>query len=133
TFTFLAGDFSGEPDRFGNSHRIVPEDAIDPREFGDEALQDVFFDEDNLWLRYRYEGDVFLVSHAPGFWEDAPELTMEITVAMGGKYEVIFNFLDSNDAPDTGPIQAALGDGDLVLYSHSNSNRATGGTTPGYP
>ncbi len=133
TFYFPAGDFSGEPDRFGNTHRIIPMEAIDPRPFGNEALQDVYFDEDNLWLIYRVEGNVLLVSHAPGFGEDAPELTMEITVAMGGKYEVILRFLDSNDAPDTGPIQAALGDAPLALYSASNSIRATGGTVPGYP
>lgn len=133
TFYFSAGDFSGEPDRFGNTHRVVPEDAIDPRLFGNEDLADVFFDDDDKWLKYQEAGNVLLVSHAPGFGEDAPELTMEITVALGGKYEVILRFLDSNDAPDTGPIQAALGDEELKLYSASNSIRATGGTTPGYP
>jgi len=133
TFYFSAGDFSGEPDRFGNTHKITPEDAIDPRLFGNEELQDVYFDEDNKWLKYQEAGNVLLVSHAPGFNEDAPELTMEITVAMAGKYEVIFKFLDSNEVADTGPIQAALGDAPLVLYSASNSTRATGGTAPGYP
>jgi hypothetical protein len=132
-FYFSAGDFSGEPDNFNNTHKVTPDDAIDPRLFGNEELLDVFFDEDNLWLKYQEAGNVLLVSHGPGFWEDAPELTMEITVAMAGKYEVIFNFLDSRDAPDTGPIQAALGGEDLVLYSHSNSIEATGGTAPGYP
>ena len=44
TFYFSAGDFSGEPDRFGNTHKVVPEDAIDPRLFGNEELLDVFFD-----------------------------------------------------------------------------------------
>ncbi len=133
TFYFSAGDFSGEPDRFGNTHKVVPEDAIDPRLFGNEELLDVYFDEDNLWLKYQEAGNVLLVSHGPGFWEDAPELTMEITLALAGKYEVIFNFLDSDEFPDTGPIQAALEDEELVLYSHSNSIEATGGTRPGYP
>lgn len=135
TFFFSAGDLSGEPDRFGNTHTVGPEDAIDPRPFGNEALADVFFDEDNLWLIYQVEGNVFLVSHAPGFFEDSPELTMEITPALPGRYEVILNFLDSNAAPGTGPIQAALGDDDLQLYFEGDgtSVRATGGTTPGYP
>jgi hypothetical protein len=97
TFYFSAGDFSGKPDRFGNTHKITPESAIDPRMFGNEELLDVFFDEDNKWLKYQEAGNVLLVSHGPGFGEDAPELTMEITVAMGGKYEVILKFLDSND------------------------------------
>ncbi len=133
TFYFSAGDFSGEPDRFGNTFKVVPEDAIDPREYGNEELLDVYFDEDNLWLKYREAGNVLLVSHGPGYWEDAPELTMEITAAMAGKYEVILNFLDANGAPDTGPIQAALGDEALVLYSDANAIGATGGTSPGYP
>lgn len=135
TFFFSAGDLSGEPDRFGNTHTITPEDAIDPRPFGNEALNDVFFDEDNLWLIYQVDGNIFLVSHAPGFYEDSPEITMEITPALPGKYEVILNFLDSNDSPGTGPIQAALGDDELKLYYQDDgvSVRATGGTTPGYP
>jgi hypothetical protein len=81
------------------------------------------------------DGNIFLVSHAPGFFEDSPELTMEITPALPGKYEVILNFLDSNDAPGTGPILAALEDEELKMYFQDDgvSVRATGGTTPGYP
>lgn len=135
SFFFSAGDFSGEPDRFGNTHTVGPASAIDPRPFGNEALADVFFDEDGLWLIYQVEGNIFLVSHAPGFFEDAPELTMEITPALPGRYEVILHFLDANADPGTGPIQAALNDGDLQLYFEGDgiSVRATGGTTPGYP
>lgn len=132
-FFFAAGDLSGEPDRFGNTHTISPMDAIDPRPFGNEELEDVFFDEDGLWLIYTVDGNTFLASHGPGFFEDAPELTMDITVALEGRYEVIFQFMDSNDDPDTGPIQAALGDNELVQYSDMNAERASGGTTPGYP
>lgn len=117
SFFFAAGDISGEPDRFGNTHTIEPTDAYDPRPFGNEALADVFFDDDNLWLIYQVDGNVMLVSHGPGFFEDAPEISMVITPALSGRYEVIFNFLDNNNAPDTGPIQAALGDGELTLYS----------------
>ncbi len=133
TYFFKAGDMSGEPDRFGNVYTVGPSDAILETPIGDPELEGVFFEEDNLWAIYPYIGDIFLISHAPGFWEDAPELTSEITVAMGGKYEVIFNFIDSNSEPGTGPIQAALGDEDLVVYSADNSVRRSGGTSPAYP
>ena len=133
TFFFSAGDFSGEPDRFGNTHTVGPADAIDPRPFGNEDLLDIFFDEDDKWLIYVHEGNTFLASHAPGGFEDSPEIFMEITVAIGGKYEVILNYLDSRDNPGDGPIKAALGDNPLVEYSELNSIPATGGTSPGYP
>lgn len=133
SFFFSAGDLSGEPDRFGNTFVIEPMDAIDPRPFGNEALADVFFDDDNLWLIYQVDGNTMLVSHGPGFFEDAPEISMIITPALSGKYEVILNFLDNNNAPDTGPLMAALGDSELVQYSAMNSERASGGTSPGYP
>ncbi|RJP22601.1 MAG: hypothetical protein C4527_21520 [Candidatus Omnitrophota bacterium] len=133
TYFFKAGDMSGAPDRFGNTYKVGPASAILHIPIGDPALEGVYFEEDDLWSIYPYIGDIFLISHAPGFFEDAPELTAEITVAMGGKYEVILNFLDSNSAADTGPIQAALGDEDLVLYSASNTNRRSGGTAPPYP
>ncbi len=133
TFFFSAGDFSGEPDRFGNTHAIGPEEAIEPRPFGNEELAETFFDEDNLWLIYVHEGNTFLVSHAPGDFEDSPEIYMDISVAIGGKYEVILNFLDQRNNPGTGPIQAALGDAPLVEYSELNAIPATGGTSPGYP
>jgi hypothetical protein len=42
TFFFSAGDLGGEADRFGNTYTVGPEDAIDPRPFGNEDLQDVF-------------------------------------------------------------------------------------------
>ncbi len=141
SFFFSAGEW-GEPDRFGNTHEVFPsdsslslDDAIDPRPFGNEDLADVFFDEDGKWLIYQVEGNVFLVSHAPGFFEDSPELTMEITPALPGRYEVILNFLDSNQNPGTGPIQAALGDGELDMFFDGDgmSVRASGGTSPGYP
>ena len=35
-------------------------------------------------------------------FEDAPELTMDIAVAIGGTYEVILNFLDSRENPGDG-------------------------------
>ena len=135
TFFFAAGDFSGEPDRFGNTHTVGPADAIEARPFGDEELleEDTYFDEDNKWLIYVVGGNTLLVSHAPGELEDSPELFMDITVAMGGKYEVILNFLDNNSDPGSGPIQAALGDGELMEYSELNAIRATGGVSPGYP
>lgn len=133
TFFFSAGDFSGEPDRFGNTHVVGPEDAIDPRPFGNEELQEIFFDEDNKWLIYELAGNTMLVSHAPSGFEDSPELFMDINVAIGGKYEVILNFLDSRENPGDGTIQAAIGDGDLVEYSELNATPATGGTSPGYP
>ena len=133
TYTFLAGDLSGKPDRFGNVYTIGPSDAIFDIPIGDPALGDVLFEEDGLWTIWPDYGSIFLISHAPGFFEDAPELTAEITVALGGKYEVIFEFLDSDVDPDTGPIFAALGDDELVMYSDANSTRATGGTGHDYP
>ena len=133
TFFFVAGDFSGEPDRFGNTHQVGPADAIESRLFGDPELEDVFVDEDNLWLTYVHEGNTFLVSHAPADFEDSPEIYMDITVAIGGKYEVILNYLDNRNDPGGAPIMAAIGDGDLMEYSELNSTPATGGTAPGYP
>ncbi|MDG1891725.1 MAG: hypothetical protein P8L18_10475 [Verrucomicrobiota bacterium] len=133
TFFFSAGDFSEEPDRFGNTHIVGPADAIDPRPFGNEALQDIFFDEDNKWLIYQEAGNRLLVSHAPSGFEDSPKLFMDIHVAIGGKYEVILDFLDSRQNPGDGTIQAAIGDQALVEYSELNATPATGGTSPGYP
>ncbi len=133
TFFFSAGDLDGEPDRFGNVHTVTPMDAIDPRPFGNEDIADVFFDEDNLWLIYQVEANRFLVSHGPGFFEDAPEITMNITPAFGGRYEVILNFLDSEEVPGSGQIQAATGENDFLTFDANNSIRATGGTMPGYP
>ncbi|MBT5062748.1 MAG: hypothetical protein HOM65_09970, partial [Verrucomicrobia bacterium] len=66
TFFFSAGDLGGEADRFGNTYTVGPQDAIDPRPFGNEDLQDVFFDEDDKWLIYKVEGNTMLVSHSPG-------------------------------------------------------------------
>ena len=43
TFFFSAGELGGEPDRFGNTFVVGPEDAIDPRPFGNEDLVDIFF------------------------------------------------------------------------------------------
>lgn len=133
TFFFSAGDFSQEPDRFDNTHVVGPDSAIDPRPFGNEELAEVFFDEDDKWLIYVHEGNTFLVSHAPADFEDSPELFMDITVALGGKYEVILNFLDNRNDPGGAPIQAALGDAPLVEYTELNATPATGGTAPGYP
>jgi len=133
SFFFSAGDFSGEPDRFGNTHTVGPQDAIDPRPFGNEELLDIFFDEDNKWLIYQEGGNTLLVSHAPSGYEDSPELFMDINVAIGGKYDVILHFLDSRENPGDGTILAALGDGDLVEYSELNATPKTGGTSPGYP
>jgi len=133
TFFFSAGDLGGEADRFGNTYTVGPQDAIDPRPFGNEDLQDVFFDEDDKWLIYKVEGNTMLVSHSPGGFENSPELFMDITAAIGGKYEVILNFLDSRATPGNAPIKAALGDGELVEYSELNAIPATGGTSPGYP
>ena len=133
TFFFSAGDLSENPDRFGNTHSVGPAEAIDPRPFGNEALLDVFFDEDDKWLLYQVAGNTMLVSHSPSGFEDAPELTMDIAVAIGGTYEVILNFLDSRENPGDGTLQAALGENDLVEYSELNATPATGGTSPGYP
>ncbi|MDA7524224.1 hypothetical protein N8667_01435 [Verrucomicrobia bacterium] len=133
TFFFSAGDLGGEADRFGNTYTVGPQDAIDPRPFGNEDLQDVFFDEDDKWLIYKVEGNTMLVSHSPGGFEDSPELFMDITTAIGGKYEVILNFLDSRNTTGAAPIKAALGGGELVEYSELNATPATGGTSPGYP
>jgi hypothetical protein len=133
TFFFAAGDFSGKPDRFGNTYSVGPASAIDPRPFGNEALADVFFDEDDKWLIYEVAGNKMLVSHAPGGLEDAPEIAMDIKMAIGGKFEVILNFLDSSSVPGDAPIKAALGDGPFTEYSELNAIRATGGTSPGYP
>ena len=133
TFFFSAGELGGEADRFGNTYVVGPEDAIDPRPFGNEDLQDIFFDEDDLWLIYKVEGNTMLVSHSPGGFENSPELFMDITAAIGGKYEVILNFLDSRATPGDAPIKAALGDNELMEYSELNSTPATGGTSPGYP
>ena len=49
-----------------------------------------------------------LVSHAPSGFEDAPEPTMDIEVAICGTYEVILNFLDFSENPGNGTMQAAL-------------------------
>jgi hypothetical protein len=133
TFFFSAGELGGEPDRFGNTFVVGPEDAIDPRPFGNEDLVDIFFDEDDKWLIYEVGGNSMLVSHSPGGFEDSPELFMDITAAIGGKYEVILNFLDSRATPGTAPIKAALGDSELVEYTELNATPATGGTQPGYP
>ncbi len=133
TYFFKAGDMSGEPDRFGNTYTVGPDDAILDIPLDSPDIEGILFEEDDLWAIYPYIGDIFLISHAPGFWEDAPEIVSEITVAMGGKYEVILNFIDSNSEPGTGPIQAALGDEDLVMYSADNTNRRSGGTAPPYP
>ena len=133
TFFFSAGDLSENPDRFGNTHSVDPAKAIDQRPFGNEALLDIFFDEDDKWLLYQVAGNTMLVSHAPSGFEDAPELTMDIEVAIGGTYEVILNFLDSRENPGYGTLQAALGENDLVEYSELNATPATGGTSPGYP
>ena len=133
TFFFSAGDLEGEADRFGNTYTVGPLDAIDPRPFGNDDLVDIFFDEDDKWLIYEVGGNTMLVSHSPGGFEDSPELFMDITAAIGGKYEVILNFLDSRATPGAAPIKAALGDSELVEYSELNSTPATGGTQPGYP
>ena len=103
-------------------------EAIDQ---GNEALLDVFFDEDDKWLLYQVAGNTMLVSHAPSGFEDAPELTMDIEVAIGGTYEVILNFLDSRENPGDGTLQAALGENELVEYSELNATPAR--TSPGYP
>ncbi len=133
TFFFSAGDFSEEPDRFGNTHTIGPEDAILELPFGHEDLLPDFIELDNKWLIYDVPGNTLLVSNNPAGSEDSPEIFMDITVAIGGTYEVILNFLDNNDFPGEGPILAALGDGALIDYSELNSIRATGGTSPAYP
>ena len=78
TFFFSAGDLSGNPDRFGNTHSVGPAEAIDPRPFGNEALLDLFFDEDDKWLLYQVAGNTMLVSHAPSGFEDPPSQTMDL-------------------------------------------------------
>ncbi|MCB1098622.1 MAG: hypothetical protein KDN22_23825 [Verrucomicrobiae bacterium] len=144
SFFFPAGQLSGE-DRFGNSHTVTPsdpgtpeepitlDDVIEPLPFGDDDLFGVAIEEDNKWLIYEVFGDAMLVSNGPGGLEDSPELTMNITVKIGGKYEVVLNFLDERDNPGAGPIMAALGDDELKLYSEENATPKTGGTSPGYP
>lgn len=133
TIFFPAGTVEKATDRFGNTFVVGPASAIESRPLDTLVNEGVIFEEDKKWLVHRVEGNLFLVSHAPGLWEDAPEVKMEITVGSGGKYQVTLNFLDSNTALGTGPIQAALGSGDLVIYSADNSVRASGGTTPAYP
>jgi hypothetical protein len=133
TFFFSAGDFSGEPDRFGNTHLVGPADAIESIPFGDDHWLENFFDLDDKWLVYEVGGNKLLVSHAPARFENSPELSMNITMALGGKFEVILNFLDSNDFPGDGPLKAAIGDAELIEYTELNSIRATGGVAPGYP
>jgi hypothetical protein len=146
SFFFAAGDLSGDPDRFGNRHSIAPtdpgddpeepitlDDVIEPLPFGDDDLFDVVVEEDNKWLIYPVFGNLMLVSNGPAGLEDSPELTMDITVAVGGKFEVILNFLDERNNPGAGPILAAVGDGELKGFSEENSEPATGGTSPGYP
>ena len=140
TMFFPAGEIEDYEDKYGNLYSLGPKNAIEPTPIGSEATgwEDVFFEEDNLWSVCAYIGVDFLVSNAPGWGEDAPELTVEITMAHAGKYEVILHFLESSSARGAsdlgdGPIQAALGDGDLVLYSAHNSVEASGGTGPSYP
>ena len=88
TFFFAAGDFSGKPDRFGNTYSVGPASAIDPRPFGNEELLDVFFDEDNKWLIYEVAGNKMLVSHAPGGLEDGHELIAgRVVVAQEMQFE----------------------------------------------
>jgi hypothetical protein len=130
---FAAGDLSGEPDRFGNTHTVGPAEAIEPLSFGAVDLLGVAINEDNKWLLYPIDGNVMLASHAPPGLEDSPELTMEIQVTFGGEYEVILHFLDELNNPGSAPIQAALGDGEMMEYSEANATPATGGTSPGFP
>lgn len=133
TFFFRAGDLSGEADRFGNTHTVGPATAIEEHPFGSAELAGVDFAEDNKWLIYPLEGNLFLVSHAPAGLEDSPELAMEITLAVGGRFEVVLNFLDVRDTPGDGPIQAAIGDAAMETYTELNATPATGGTSPGFP
>ncbi len=130
---FPAGTVEETTDRFGNVYSVGPADAIESRPMETLLGEWVYFEEDGKWLVYPVEGDMLLLSHAPGFWEDAPEVTMEMTLAYGGKYQVTFNYLESNSTPLTGPIFAALGDGDMELYNADNTERRSGGTDPPVP
>jgi len=130
---FPAGTPEETTDRFGNTYKVGPADAIESEDLDTLVNEGVFFEEDGKWLVYPYEGDLLLLSHGPGMWEDAPEVTMEITLSHAGTYRVTFNFLESNSAPGTGPIFAALGDADLELYNVDNSERRSGGTSPAVP
>lgn len=132
TVFYPAALFSDEPDRYGNVYSIGPMNAIQETDIAELPL-DYFYEDDNLWNVWNYLGIRMLISHAPSFGEDAPELTATITSAFPARYEVILNFLENNTEPGTGPILAALGDDELQLYDDSNSVRATGGTTPQYP
>ena len=124
TFFFPAGVLSGEPDRFGNSHTVGPAEAIEPRPFGDDELLDGQIDEDNLWLIYPVEGNSMLVSHSPGGLEDSPEIFMDITTAISGKYEVILNFLDERDKGAIPKFDMAERPSLLRLeYEHPNERR----------
>ena len=78
SFFFSAGDLSGNPNRFGNIHSVGPAEAIALRPFGNEALLDVFFDEDDKWLLYQVAGNTMLVSHAPSGFEDPPSQTIDL-------------------------------------------------------
>lgn len=133
TLFFHAGILDETTDRFGNVRTLTPTDAVLEDPFGSPEIEGVFYEEDNLWLIYQVEGNYLLLSHGPGFFEDAPEVSLNIGLAYEGRYEVILNFLENNNEPGTGPIQAALGDGELAYYDANNTTRATGGTSPGYP
>lgn len=94
------------------------------------------FNTDDKWMTYSVAGQRTLVlSNGPGSSEDAPMLTTEITLAHAGTYEVIFQFMDSEQFPDEGWIEASLNDGDFEEYGayHVDAVRATGGTSPPYP
>ncbi|MGI6458158.1 MAG: hypothetical protein ACOX5R_21425 [bacterium] len=91
------------------------------------------FHQDNLWSIYPVTGRTILISYGPGSQEDSPPLTTRITLAHAGTYEVIFNFLDSDDNPDEGIIEASLNDGETLEYGAAIATRASGGTSPGYP
>lgn len=123
-------------DKFGNTYVTGPADAVIqfPADF-ETATELHNFDMDNKWMICPATGRDLVMSHGPGMSEDAPELTMVITVAFAGKYEVIFHFMDSYDTPNEGVIKASLNDGEAQEYSAANPNavKATGGTSPGYP
>ena len=133
TLFFPAGDFSGTPDRFGNVYRVGPSSAILSTPIGDPALENVNIEEDGLWSIWTFIGNTMLISHAPGYFENAPELTADITIGTAGKYEVILNFIENNTTAGTGPIQAALGSAPLTYYDANNTDRATGGVGLAYP
>ena len=124
-------------DQYGNTYVTSPADGVIPfpKDFGQATDVTYDFNKDNKWLIYPVAGRDLLLSHGPGSGENAPELTTEIQLAYAGKYEVTFNFMDSNDNANEGIIKASFNGAAAEEYNaaHPQAVRASGGTVPQYP